>query len=104
MCDGEALDVQLEGHWPHVGMEAEESVCAGAQPLAKVLGVGHGGAEGHDAHLAVDLRGDVAHARAHHLQNGLEGRKKMEGTKESFLIWLSLSLFPLFSLPHSLLQ
>ena len=40
--DGEALDVQLQGNWAHVRVEAEESVSGGPQPLAQVLGVGHG--------------------------------------------------------------
>ena len=30
---GEALDVQLQRHRPHVGVEVEERVCGGAKPL-----------------------------------------------------------------------
>ena len=73
------LYVQLQGHRPHVGVEVEEAVGGGAKPLAQVLGVGHGGAESHNPHLALDLGGHVAHARAHHLQHRLQGR----GEKES---------------------
>ena len=68
--------MQLQGHRPDVGVEVEEAVGGGAQPLAQVLGVGHGGAESHNPHLALDLRGHVAHARAHHLQHRLQERER----------------------------
>ena len=73
------LYVQLQGHRPDVGVEVEEAVGGGAQPLAQVLGVGHGGAESHNPHLALDLRGHVAHARAHHLQHRLQERERVGG-------------------------
>ena len=69
--DGEALDVQLQGNRPHVGVETEEAMGGGSQPLAQVLGVGHRRTQGHDADLTLDLGRDVAHARAHDLKHRL---------------------------------
>ena len=74
VCDVEALDVQFQWYRTHVGMEAEEAVCTGTQPLTQVLGVGHRGAESNDTNLLLDLRGDVTHSRAHHLQDMLKGK------------------------------
>ena len=62
------LYVQLQRDRPDVGVEVEQSMSGGTQPLAEVLGIGHGGTEGHDPHLTLYLRGHVAHARTHHLQ------------------------------------
>ena len=62
--------MELKRDWPDVGMEVEQSVCGGPQPLTQILGVGDGGAQSHDPHLAVDLGGHVPHARADHLQHG----------------------------------
>ena len=84
--DGKALHVELQRNRAHVRVEAEEAVGAGPQPLAQVLGIGHGRAQSHNAHLALDLRGDVAHARAHHLQHrlqeGEEGGRREGGRRE----------------------
>ena len=59
MRDVHAVDVELERHGPHVGVEVEGGVGAAAEPAGQVLGVGHGGAQGHDPHLLLQLGGDV---------------------------------------------
>lgn len=43
-------------------MEAEETVSAGTEPLAQILGIGYGRTKGNDADLALNLRRDVPHA------------------------------------------
>ena len=75
--------MELQRDWPDVGVEAEQPVSGGPQPLTKVLGIGHGRAEGHDPHLALDLGGHVAHSRADDLQHRLqEGGKERRGQEE----------------------
>ena len=66
------LHVQLQRDRSDIRVEAEEAVSGGPQPLAEVLGVGHGGTESHNPHLALYLRGHVAHAGTHHLQHRLQ--------------------------------
>lgn len=67
------LDVQLQGHRAHVGVEVEGGGGAAAQPMCHVLGVGQRRAQRHNADRPLNLRRDVAHARADHLQHGLWG-------------------------------
>ena len=57
--DVHAVDVELERHWPHVGVKVEGGVGAAAEPAGQVLGIGHGRAQGNDPHLLLQLGGDV---------------------------------------------
>ena len=52
-------------------MEVEEAGGAAAEPLRDVLRVGQRRAERNDADGALDLRRDVAHPRADHLEDRL---------------------------------
>lgn len=70
------LYVEFQRDWPDIRVEVEQSVSGGSQPLAEVLGIGNGGAESHDPHLTLYLRGHVAHARTDHFQYRLQGREK----------------------------
>ena len=65
----EALDVELQRHRPHVRVEVEGAVGGAAEPLGHVAAVGEAAGQGHHPHRAVQLRGDVAHPRAHDLQH-----------------------------------
>lgn len=49
------LDVQLQRHRSHVGVEIERSCGATAQPVGHIFGIGQGGTEGHDADGTFDL-------------------------------------------------
>lgn len=65
----QALDVELERDGANVRVEVERAVGAAAEPVGDVLGVGHGSAEGQDPDGLLELRRDVAHARAHDLDD-----------------------------------
>lgn len=49
------LDVQLQRHRPHVGVEIECSCGAAAKPVGHVFGIGQRRAEGHDADGTLNL-------------------------------------------------
>lgn len=49
------LDVQLQRHGPHVGVEIECGRGAAAEPVGHVFGIGQRGAEGHDADGTLNL-------------------------------------------------
>lgn len=68
------LDVQLQRHGPHVGVEIECGRGAAAKPVGHVFGVGQRGAEGHDADGTLNLGRDVPHPGADDLQHGLVDR------------------------------
>jgi len=65
----EALDVKLELQRTHVRVEVEGTVGVAEEPLRNVFGVGYGRGQRNYADVALDLRADVAHARADDLED-----------------------------------
>lgn len=66
------LDVKLQRNRPDIGVEVEGGCGAAAEPVGHIFSIGQRGAESHDTDGPFNLRGDVPHSGANHLQHRLQ--------------------------------
>mmetsp|Transcript_18144 Transcript_18144/g.26196 ORF Transcript_18144/g.26196 Transcript_18144/m.26196 type:complete len:223 (+) Transcript_18144:2660-3328(+) len=66
----EVLDVNVQRNGTHVGGEVIDAVRGGSDPVAHVSSVGQRSGQPYNAHGPLQLRGDEARPRHHHLHRG----------------------------------
>lgn len=72
------LDVKLKRNRPDIGVEVEGGRSATAKPVGHIFSIGQRRAEGYDTDGPLDLRGDVPHPGANHLQHRLQETENLQ--------------------------